>query len=310
MNASSSDACSCVSSWSTMVLVAASSPTAAHEMPCSESTDSSPSSESVTVTPSTASASERNLAASGVRTRTASPDASLTKPSTVESAIKRPRPTTISQSAIMLISLIRWDETKTVRPSAASERSRLRIQRMPSGSSPLDGSSRISVFGSPSRAAAIPRRCPMPRENEPDPLVGHVLQPDEGDHLVDAAARNAVRLGERDEVRVRGPARVDRARLQDRADLPQGRRVIAIGLAVDRRRASRRAVEAEDHAHGRRLAGSVRAEEAGDHAGPHGEGELIDGELVAVGLREIAHFDHLVTPVGSRSRRGHPPHAS
>ena len=85
----------------------------------------------------------------------------------VVSAISRPRPMTISCWAVMAISLIRCEETNTVRPSPASPLSRDRTQRMPSVSSPLTGSSKITVAGSPSRAAAIPRRCPMPREKRP-----------------------------------------------------------------------------------------------------------------------------------------------
>lgn len=42
---------------------------------------------------------------------------------------------------------------------------RLRIQWMPSGSSPFTGSSNIRISGSPSSAPAIPSRCPMPSEN-------------------------------------------------------------------------------------------------------------------------------------------------
>ena len=83
------------------------------------------------------------------------------------SAISRPRPTTMTCSAVSAISLIRWLETKTVCPSAARVLSRSRIQRMPSGSRPFTGSSRISVSGSASSADAIPSRCPMPSEKPP-----------------------------------------------------------------------------------------------------------------------------------------------
>ena len=62
------------------------------------------------------------------------------------------------------ISDIRWLETNTVRPSAASDFIRVRIHRMPSGSSPLTGSSNIRISGSPSSAAAMPSRWLMPRE--------------------------------------------------------------------------------------------------------------------------------------------------
>ena len=71
---------------------------------------------------------------------------------------------TISRSAVWAISLIRWLETRTVRPSAASARRNWRIQAMPSVSRPLTGSSNIRIGGSPSRAAAMPSRCFMPSE--------------------------------------------------------------------------------------------------------------------------------------------------
>ena len=62
------------------------------------------------------------------------------------------------------ISPIRWLETSTVRPSSARSRSSSRTQRMPSGSSPLTGSSSRRTSGSPSSAAAMPSRWPMPSE--------------------------------------------------------------------------------------------------------------------------------------------------
>ena len=89
------------------------------------------------------------------------------KSATLVSAISRPLPITIRRVAVCAISLIRCEETKTVLPCAASSVSIPRIHRMPSTSSPLTGSSRTTVAGSPSSAAAMPSRCAMPRENLP-----------------------------------------------------------------------------------------------------------------------------------------------
>ena len=75
------------------------------------------------------------------------------------------------------ISLIRCEDTKMVRPSAARDRKRVRIHKMPSGSSPLMGSSRIKMAGSPSIAEAIPRRCPIPNENPPARLLATLVRP-------------------------------------------------------------------------------------------------------------------------------------
>ena len=86
---------------------------------------------------------------------------------TVVWASSRPWPITMSWSAVCATSLIRWLEMSTVRPRAARFFSRLRIQRMPSGSRPLTGSSSSSTAGSPSSAAAMPSRWAMPRENLP-----------------------------------------------------------------------------------------------------------------------------------------------
>jgi hypothetical protein len=49
--------------------------------------------------------------------------------------------------AVSAISLIRWLETSTVRPSWASRCINCRIHRMPSVSKPLTGSSRSSTPG-------------------------------------------------------------------------------------------------------------------------------------------------------------------
>ena len=82
------------------------------------------------------------------------------------------------------ISDIRWLDTKTVRPSAASAFIRFRIHRMPSGSSPLTGSSNIRIGGSPSSAAAMPSRCPMPSEKPLDRFPATSLSPTSVEHLV------------------------------------------------------------------------------------------------------------------------------
>ncbi|MCY1379134.1 hypothetical protein D9M69_668240 [compost metagenome] len=59
---------------------------------------------------------------------------------------------------------MRWLDRNTVRPSEARYLTMVRTQTTPSGSRPLTGSSRMMVCGSPRSAAAMPRRCPMPRE--------------------------------------------------------------------------------------------------------------------------------------------------
>ncbi len=76
----------------------------------------------------------------------------------------RPPPMIIIRSATASTSPSRCEESSTVPPRSAKPRSRPRIQRIPSGSRPLAGSSRIRTSGSPSSACANPRRWRIPSE--------------------------------------------------------------------------------------------------------------------------------------------------
>ena len=64
-----------------------------------------------------------------------------------------------------------------MRPSPASVRISVRTQRMPSGSSPLTGSSNSSTGGSPSSAAAMPSRWLMPSDSVPAFLAATAVSP-------------------------------------------------------------------------------------------------------------------------------------
>src|SRR5580658_9297124 len=97
-------------------------------------------------------------AAWGLRTCTDCWELDRTNSSTLVSAISWPLPITSRWPAVRAISLIRWLETSTVRPSAARSRMRVRTEWMPSGSRPLTGSSKMSTAGSPSSADAMPSR--------------------------------------------------------------------------------------------------------------------------------------------------------
>ena len=76
----------------------------------------------------------------------------------------RPWSTIAMWSQVFSTSSSRWEERNTVRPSSTKARIRLRISRMPAGSSPFIGSSRISSAGSASRQRAMPSRWRMPSE--------------------------------------------------------------------------------------------------------------------------------------------------
>ncbi len=238
---------------------------------------------------------------SGVTTRTVAAPESRTKSATVVSARRRPRPMTIRWSAVRAISLIRWEETRTVRPSAARDLRRVRIQRTPSGSRPLTGSSRTRVAGSPSNAAAMPRRWPMPREKPLTRRSATSVRP------VRSRTSSTRRLG-RPWVRAR-PRRWWRAvrpgwteRASSRAPTSVRARGGRRGAAADGDPARRRGVQAEDHPHGGGLAGAVRAEEAGHGAGTDGEGQVVDGRPsvpAAVAFGEVLRGHHGSMLVGA-----------
>ena len=95
------------------------------------------------------------------------------------------------------------------------------------------------------------------------------------DQLVDPSAWDAVSLGQCEQVIARRAARVHRASLEQRSDLVQWRRMLAIRLPVDRHRALRRPVEPENEPHRGGLPRAVRTEEAGDDAGTDGERKTV-----------------------------------
>src|SRR5688500_12994146 len=70
--------------------------------------------------------------------------------------------------------------------------------------------------------------------------------------------------------------------------------MLAVRLAADSHRPPGGGVKAEDHPHRGGLAGAVGAEEASDDAGLDGESEVVDGDLVAVPLREVLRFYHQI----------------
>ena len=80
--------------------------------------------------------------------------------------------------------------------------------------------------------------------------------------------------------------------VQQRAERPERVGQFAVRLAVDQDRAGARRIKAQDHPHGGRLAGPVRAEEAGDPAGPVDEGGFVDRNRLAVALGEVPRLDH------------------
>ncbi len=183
----------------------------------------------------------------------------LTNSATVVSAISLPRPITTRWSAVCAISASRWLDTSTVRPSAASVCMSVRIQTMPSGSSPLTGSSNSSTGGSPSSAAAMPSRWLMPSEKPPAFLSAAVLSPTMSSTSSTRPIGDAIGRGHPPQVGARRAVGMCPLGVEQRTDRAQRVRQLLVSLAVDGRGACRRAVQPKDHPHRGGFACAVRA---------------------------------------------------
>ena len=199
-------------------------------------------------------------------------------------------------SAVIDISLMRWLDRNTVRPSAARPRSKVRIQMMPSGSRPLTGSSKRRIPGSPRRAAAIPSRWFIPSENPPARLLATMASPTISSTSSTRWSGMVLAWARQQRWSARAAAGVDPLRLEERSHLVEGLVVAAVGRAVHGDRALAGGVEAEDETHGGGLAGAVGAEEARHQARLHLEAEVVDGDDLAVSLGQAMRFDQRIAP--------------
>jgi hypothetical protein len=120
-------------------------------------------------------------------------------------------------------------------------------------------------------------------------LVG---QADEREHLVDAArGQPHGARADREDLPARA-AGVLRRGVEEDADLRAGVGDVAVAHPADGRRTLRRGRQSGDDAHRRRLAGTVRPEEAGHGAGTAREADVVDGREAGVRLREVLDLDH------------------
>ena len=169
-------------------------------------------------------------------------------------------------------------------PSSANDLIRPRISTMPAGSRPLVGSSRISSSG----PAQHGRR-------DAEPLlhaqrVGAVLVPGPGQqagpvqHRVDRGEREPSQPGQRLQVVPAAQLRVERGRLDERADLVQVARGFGEAAAEDRAAPGGRADQAEQHPDGGGLAGPVRADEPADRPRRDSQRHVIHHGAVAEAL--------------------------
>ena len=204
----------------------------------------------------------------------------------------------------------RWLHMMTVLPWARSSRMRFFIQRVPSGSRPEVGSSRMTRSGSLMRAWARPMRWRMPLEYSRRMRLRSALRPtfsmrscafasaDAGRHVEEPAVEVERLLGVEEAVEVRFLGQVADALVLAH---------VGGGLAEDEGLAVGREEQAEKELDGGGLAGAVGAEEAEDLAAIDFHGEGAEGVLfatapeVAVNLRQLAGFDDNVLSHGGAS---------
>ena len=135
--------------------------------------------------------------------------AAASSSATETSASRRPCPMTISWSAVSSSSLMRWLETKTVRPSAANLRNVSRIHWIPSGRGRW---SARRVSGSVDRRATRRRsRGVAHSERERSARLRATSRARRARALVRAPRRNAIALRKPAEVASRRAARMERA---------------------------------------------------------------------------------------------------
>ena len=214
---------------------------------------------------------------------------------------------TIRWSAVYSSSLMRWLETKTVRPSAASLRSVSRIHWIPSGSRPMVGSSAQDRWIAEQRrgdAEALPHS-----ERRYGALTSDVREPDAPEHLVRAPRRNAIALSKPAEVASRRAARMESACVEQRADDGQRSRDGRVAPPLYECLAGIRGGKSEQQLHHGRLPRAVRPDESGDAPGPHDDRQLVDGDRapVALGHRtglDVVSMPGTVGPVREIASRG------
>ena len=145
-----------------------------------------------------------------------------------------------------------------------------------------------------------PQPLPHPERVPLDASVGCAVELDQAQHLVHTRVRQADRSAQHPQVVAAGAARMEVRRLEHGSD--SQRRMIerGIGLAEDQGAAAARLGEPEQHPQRRRLAGAVRAEEAGDRPRREDERERVDGEHRPEPLRQRVGDDRR-----HRGRGGH-----
>jgi hypothetical protein len=114
-----------------------------------------------------------------------------------------------------------------------------------------------------------------------------VGQTDDAQHLRDPGTGDVVARGQRGQVRTAAAAGMERPGIEERADRLQRPGQVRVPDTADQSLAMVRGIQAQDHPHRRRLAGSVRAEEAGHHPRLDPHAQPVDGQPVTVAFRQL-----------------------
>ena len=185
---------------------------------------------------------------------------------------------------------MRWLDSTTAVPSAASRVSTRCTWFLPAGSRPLDGSSSTSSRGLVSSAAARPSRWRMPREKPRTRSSATSASPTSLEYLVDTrrAGVAAAKGGKRGEVPPGGQGRVEPRAVHEPGDaVRRGQR------ASDRRPQDLQAAavgdgQAQQEAEQRGLPGAVRADHAVDLALRHIQVDTVERDDITEALGDPA----------------------
>ena len=127
----------------------------------------------------------------------------------------------------------------------------------------------------------------MPSEKPPARSSATLSSPTSRRTSLDSIRGDCAERGGRPEVVPGGAARVHAACIEHRADDACGPQESRVRDAVIADVTVVGAREPDHHPHRRRLAGAVRADETGDSAGRDLEAHVVNGDAVAVVLREF-----------------------
>ena len=134
----------------------------------------------------------------------------------------------------------------------------------------------------------------MPRGETAGPPPGYPGQPCLLQHFVYPAGRQALGVGQPQQVTPGRPARLQGRRVQQRAEHRQRAAEAGIRLATDKCLALIGCVQGQDHPHCGGLPGPVRADEAGDLTGRDSEGHPVQRHRGPEPLAQPFDFDGYV----------------